>query len=223
MLFCFWLTIFSLPCLWVDVRLVRVRSQTSPFVLSLLSNYHLFHPHSSSRSYCLAHQSLNHNGYELDCSDSPLCLIVKNIVRARYDGFTLTKLMQEDWRFQGQPGLLRGSQNKGPSFYSRYMNENSVLPSEYRQLLVWPTWPALGKSDKQLLWFFFILSIQCIWFAMRPTLALLPFFLWICEPLQVERHVFSIHLCISGSDNLVTVHAFWGQAGLEELLVWIVS
>lgn len=71
--------------------------------------------------------------------DSLLRLIVKNIVRAGYDGSTLTRLVQEDRLFQGQPGVLRSSRNKGPSLFSRYMDENNVLPSEYRQLLVWPT------------------------------------------------------------------------------------
>lgn len=59
--------------------------------------------------------------------DSPLRLIVKNIVRAGYDGFALTRLMQEDGWFQGQLGVLRGSQNKGPSFFNRYMDENTFF------------------------------------------------------------------------------------------------
>lgn len=71
--------------------------------------------------------------------DSSLCLIVKNVVRAKYDESTLTRLVQEDRWIQGQPGVLRGSQNKGPSFFNRYMDENNVLLSEYRRLLVWPT------------------------------------------------------------------------------------
>lgn len=70
--------------------------------------------------------------------DSPLRLI-KNIVRARYDVSALTTLVQEDWWFQGQPGVLRGTQNKGPSFFNRYMDENNIISSEYRRLLVWPT------------------------------------------------------------------------------------
>lgn len=64
--------------------------------------------------------------------DSPSHLIVKNVVRVKYDESALTRLVQEDRWFQGQPGVLRGTQNKGPSFFNRFMDENNILSSEYR-------------------------------------------------------------------------------------------